>query len=88
MAQTSARQYRSKRLDVKKIHLVARGNLYRMKLIIRGKKSAPQMPVSVSPKTAETYGRYLNLSYAEAVQEIDLITQACLRPSSLEGVDF
>ena len=63
---------------MKKIHLVAQGNLYRMKLAIRGKKSAPQMPVSVSPKTAETYGRYLNLSYAEAVQEIYLITQACL----------
>ena len=88
MAQTSARKYRSKRLDVKKVHLVARGNLYRMKLAFTRKKSAKQVPVSVSPKTAEAYGRYLNLSYAEAVQEIYLITQACLRPSSLEGVDF
>ena len=86
MATTSARKYRSSRLAVKKVQLMARANLYRMKLAIRGKKSAP--PVSVSPKTAETYGRYLNLSYAEAVQEIYLITQACLRPSSLEGVDF
>ena len=88
MVQTSPRKYRSSRLAVKKVQLMVRGNLYRMNLAITGKKSAPQMPVSVSPKTAETYGRYLNLSYAEAVQEIYLITQACLRPSSLEGVDF
>ena len=55
-----------------------------MKLASRGKKSS--LAVSVSPKTAETYGRYLNLSYAEAVKEIYLITQACLLPN--EGVDF
>ena len=85
---TSARKYRSKRLAVKKVQLMARGNLHRMKLAITGKKSAVQIPVSVSPNIAEAYGRYLNLSYAEAVQEIYLITQACLRPSSLEGVDF
>ena len=88
MAKTSARQYRSNRLDVKKIHLVARGNLYRMKLAIRRKKAAKQVPVRVSPKTAKAYGRYSNLSYAKAVKEIYLITQACLGHSSLEGVDF
>ena len=87
MAQTSARKYRSKCLTVKKVQLIGRGNRHRMKLAITGKKSAVQIPVSVSPKTAEAYGRYLNLSYAEAVKEIYLITQACLRPSSLEGVD-
>ena len=83
MATTSARKYRSLHLAVKKVQLMARANLYRMKLAIRGKKSAP--PVSVSPKTAETYGRYLNLSYAEAVQEIYLITQACLKPLGKGG---
>ena len=87
MAQSSTSKYRRLRLAVKKVQLMARGNLYRMKLYITGKKSAPQMPVSVSPKTAEAYGRYLNLSYAEAVQEIYLITQACLKPLG-KGVDF
>ena len=39
----------------------------------------------MSHPTAEAYGRYLNLSYAEAVKEIDLITQACLKPLGKGG---
>ena len=86
---TTAKKYRSKRLAIKRLKLMARGNLYRLKLSISGKKTAPRTPVSgsVSPKTAEAYGRYLNLSYAEAVQEIFLISQACLMPVG-KGGDF
>ena len=79
---TRATLYRSSRCQVKWIKLIARANASRMKKA--SKKSS--LGVRVSPKTAETYGRCLNLSYAEAVKEIYLITQACLLPS--EGVDF
>ena len=82
MVATSATIYQSSRSQVKKMKLMARCNCVRMKKA--SKKSS--LGRSVSPKTAETYGRCLNLSYAEAVMEIYLITQACLRPS--EGVDF
>ena len=82
MAATSATVYRSTRSQVKRMKLIARSNCVRMKKA--SKKSS--LGVRVSPKTAETYGRCLNLSYAEAVKEIYLITQACLRLT--EGVDF
>ena len=79
---SSVKIYRSKRLAIKRLKLMARSNLYRMKLSISAKETAPGTPVRgrVSPKTAEAYCRYLNLLYAEAVQEIFLITQACLLP--------
>ena len=86
MATSSAQKYRSSRLAVKMIQLWARANRYRMKLAITGKKSS--LAVSVSPKTAETYGIFLNLSYVEAVREIFLITRDCLRSSGLEEADF
>ena len=84
---TSAKIYHSKRLAIKRLKLMARSNLYRLKLSISAKETAPGTPVSgsVSPKTAEAYGRYLSLSYAEAVQEIYLITQACLKPLGKGG---
>ena len=65
-----------------RIKLIARANAIRMKKAC--KKSS--LGVRVSPKTAQTFARCLNLSYAEAVKEISLITQACLIPN--EGVDF
>ena len=84
---TSAKKYRGKRLAIKHHQLMARSNLYRLRLSRSGKETAPLMPVRVSPETAEAYGRYLNLSYAEAVEEIFLITQACLMPVA-KGGDF
>ena len=50
MATSSAGIYRSSRLAVKRVQLIARGNRYRMKLASRGNKSS--LAVSVSPKTA------------------------------------
>ena len=92
MVASSATIYRSPRSQIKKMKFLARCNCVRMKNA--SKKKASKKTVikkaslggSVSPTTAETYGRCLNLSYAEAVKEIYLITQACLRLS--EGVDF
>ena len=84
---TSAKKYRGRRLAIKRHQLMARANLYRLRLSRSGRKTTPLTPVRVSPKTAEAYGRYLNLSYAEAVQEIFLISQACLKPLG-KGGDF
>ena len=79
---TSATLYRSTRCQVMRIKLIARANARRMK------KASMKSSLGgrVSTKTAKTIGRCLNLSYAEAVKEISLITQACLLPN--EGVDF
>ena len=91
MVASSATIYRSPSSKIKKMKFLARCNCARMKKASKkkaSKKTASKKPLggSVSPTTAETYGRCLNLSYAEAVKEIYLITQACLRLS--EGVDF
>ena len=84
---TTAQIYRSPRLAIKCHQLRARGNRHRHRLALSSKKTEPVTPVGVSPKTAEAYGRYLNITYAEAVQEILLITQACLMPLGKSG-DF
>ena len=72
-------------MKVKKLDLKTRAQGHRAALS-RAKK-AKAASLRVSPKTAEAYSRYSNLSYAEAVQEIFLITQACLLPFSRSG-DF
>ena len=84
---TSAKKYRGRTLAIKHHQLMARANLHRLRLSQSGRKTTPLTPVRVSPKTAKAYGRYLNLSYAEAVQEIFLISQACLKPLG-KGGDF
>ena len=79
-------KYRSPMMKLKKLELKARGRAHRLALS-RAKKAEALASKRISPKTAEAYSRYLNLSYAEAVQEIFLITRACLLPLGRPG-DF
>ena len=67
------------------MELLARGRGHRTPMTRAMKVKAKAVSLRVSPKTAEAFGRYLNLSYAEAVQEIFLILQACLMPLGMPG---
>ena len=73
-------------MKVKKLELKARTHGHRAALS-RAKKAEALASLRGSPKTAEAYGRYINLSYAEVVQEIFPITQAFLLPYGRPG-DF
>ena len=67
----STRKFRGFGLRLKMMELLARGRGH-SKYMTRAMK-AKAVSVRVSPKTALAFSRYLNLSYAEAVQEILII---------------
>ena len=79
----STRKFRGFGLRLKMMELLARGRGHRKSMTRAMKAKAKAVSVRVSPKTASAFGRYLNLTYAEAVQEIFLIMQACLMPLGL-----
>ena len=74
----STRKIHSFGLRLNMMELLARGRGHRVTRAMKSKAKA--LSVRVSPKTASAFGRYLNLTYAEVVQEIFLIMQACLMP--------